>query len=280
MDIFVVGSSPSDRLQRLQRHARARGCTVRHGPAWQPVADLAQVVLVDAGEADALRLLPAVREATRYRSVVLAALLADQDPEAGEHLPTARIDVLCDAAAPDDLILNEMETACVVRPVSPEDREHFLEPFLSAAGVALREWAGTETAVQAVYRKARHAPFGDIAARMDLRSGMEQSIVLSFPRATAAALAGRILSRPANEIAEDLICDCVCEIVNVLAGQAKALLAATVYHFTFSTPTVAAGADLAACAAPHTACLIGVFGSDLGEIALQLFVNRSRDAAP
>jgi chemotaxis protein CheX len=158
------------------------------------------------------------------------------------------------------------------QPVVGEVRDKLLEPFITAVCVALGEMAGTEVVVRAVYRKTIHHASGDIAAVLELMSATEGPLVLSFPERTAAALAGRALAGAAEEVDENLTRDCVGEIANVVAGQAKAMLANTPYHFAFTTPKIVVGAD--EFRLPHGLdCLVVAFSSDQGEFALQLFLK-------
>lgn len=159
------------------------------------------------------------------------------------------------------------------RVVAEEIRDQLVEPFITATRAALGEMAVTEVAVRAVYQTALHHTLGDIAAVLRLRSGTEGFLILGFPRRTAAALAGRILAGVAAEVDEDLMRDCVGELANVVAGQAKAILAGTSYHFAFSLPEVVAGAKELP---PQQCldCLVVAFGCDQGEFALQLFLTR------
>ncbi len=157
--------------------------------------------------------------------------------------------------------------------VAGEIRDQLVEPFITATRAALGEMAATEVAVRAVYQTALHHTLGDIAAVLRLRSGTEGFLILGFPRQTAAALAGRILAGVAAELDEDLMRDCVGELANVVAGQAKAILAGTPYHFAFSLPEVVAGAKEFP-SQPCSDCLVVDFGSDAGEFALQLFLIR------
>ncbi len=160
------------------------------------------------------------------------------------------------------------------QPVVGELRAKLLEPFIAATCAALGEMAGTEVVVRAVYQKTMHHALGDIAAVFRLRSATEGSLVLSFPQRTAAALAGRILAGVTQEVDENLIRDCAGEIANVVAGQAKALLAETPYRFAFFMPQVVI--DAKEFRPPQGLdCLVVAFRSDPGEFALQLFLKLS-----
>ena len=128
------------------------------------------------------------------------------------------------------------------QPVSKEIRDGILEPFIAATFAALGEIPAAELVVKTVYR-AVHCSRGDISALLTLTSANQGTIVLSFPQRTAAALAREILAGVTEVIDDNLIRDCVGEIANVVAGQAKAMLAGTPYQFTFSVPTIVVGTD-------------------------------------
>jgi CheY-specific phosphatase CheX len=157
--------------------------------------------------------------------------------------------------------------------VAGEIREQLVEPFITATRAALGEMAATEVAVRAVCQTALPHTLGDIAAVLGLLSGTAGFLVLGFPRRTAAALAGRILAGVKDEVDENLIRDCVGEMGNVIAGQAKAILAETPYRFAFSLPEVVVGPK-ELLPRPGPDCLVVVFGSDPGEFTLQLFPKR------
>ena len=167
--------------------------------------------------------------------------------------------------------MDRFEIACGAgQPIGDEAGAQLLEPFIAAARAALTEMAGTEVVVRAAAGTEPPQALGDVAAVVRLTSATDGYLVLGFPRRTAAALAERVLTGVVKEIDEGLICDCVGEIANVVAGQAKALLAGTPYHFTFSLPQVVLGGGPEL--GPHGArdCLAVAFGTDLGEMAMRL----------
>lgn len=154
------------------------------------------------------------------------------------------------------------------RPVAPEARDGILAPFIAAVRAALFEMANTEAAVCGEFLAAPDRPLGDLSVELVLQSNPERTLVLSFPSCTAAALAARILAEAARDPDEYLTRDCMGELANVIAGQAKTLLADTAHHFTFSLPRVVTGTGSEA--QPGSPSLIVVFRSDVGEFALKL----------
>lgn len=160
------------------------------------------------------------------------------------------------------------------QPVSSQVREQLLEPFISAASLTLSELAQTEPAVRSVYRTALPRTLGDISAVLGLTAEGDGVLVLSFPARTAVALAGRVFSEVNQVPDDDLVRDCMGEVANVIAGQAKTLLAETPYQLVLATPSVLSGAGLEFGSRPDAKGLVVVFGSDVGDFALQLCLNR------
>jgi len=141
-----------------------------------------------------------------------------------------------------------------------------VEAFSSAVPFALREMAG----VEAVVRDARQATSTDsleglsAAIRLTAAAG-ESRLTLSLPEATAKELARRILTETTDQVSTDLVRDCVGEVANVVAGQAKALLVGRPGHFTLSTPAVRAEGP-----AEVTGGWLIRFDSDAGPFAVHL----------
>jgi chemotaxis protein CheX len=159
------------------------------------------------------------------------------------------------------------------QPVSPEIRELLLEPFIAAANLTLGELAQVEPVVRSVYRTAQPRTLGDISAVLGLSSEPGEVLVLSFPAATAEALAARVLAEVTRAPEDALVGDCMGELANVIAGQAKTLLAETPYQLLLGTPSVFSGAGVEVGPPPDIGGLIVVFDSDEGDFALQVCLN-------
>jgi len=159
-------------------------------------------------------------------------------------------------------------------PVLPEVREQLLEPFIAAARLTLSELAQTDLAVRSVYRTTLARTLADISAVLGLTAEGGGVLVLSFPAPSAAALAGRILAEATQAPDDDLVRDCMGEVANVIAGQAKTLLAETPYQLVLGTPKVLSGPGHEVVSRPDAEGLVVVFGSDVGDFALQVCLNR------
>ena len=151
-----------------------------------------------------------------------------------------------------------------------EIRENLGEPFITATCAALGEMAGVEVGVRDVHREALDGSVDDIAVVVDLTSARQGRMALIFPRHTAAALARRVLTGLAEELDEAMIRDCLGEIANVVAGQAKALLADTPYRFTVSLPRAVLRTELKVATSSQANCLVIALNSEAGPFALHL----------
>jgi chemotaxis protein CheX len=274
VDVFVIAAEGWKRADGFQRFAQEHGGKVQRLAPGVPLPTLEPggkgVVFFDDGAMDRVSLLARLHEGLRYLGIPLVAVTVNGDPAEWERLHRIGVNLLCPPETPDADILTELETHSATEPIAPELRSQLVEPFISAVSLAFQEWISIEVVVRPVYRKPRHKPFGDIAALIDLKSATEDTLVLSFPERTAAALARRILTGTRAELDEALMRDCLGEAVNIVAGQAKALLAETPHRFVFSTPRVVSGIGQEAEAEQGKDCLIVVFRSEVGDFALQL----------
>jgi chemotaxis protein CheX len=145
-----------------------------------------------------------------------------------------------------------------------------MDSFITAATVALAEMAGTDIVVREVYQGTLDCPWGDISAALGITSATGGMLVLSFSERTAAAIAKRVLADTNEEISESLVRDCVGEIANVIAGQAKTLLTGTPHEMTFSLPRVVGPIPPHSCPEPGPGCLVIAFQSHFGEFIMRL----------
>lgn len=153
---------------------------------------------------------------------------------------------------------------------SSQLKEALAEPFIAAASLTLREMAGIEMFPRDIYRLDHTRSLGDISAVVTLTAALEGPLVLGFRTPLATALATRVLSEVTDAPEEAMIADCLGEIANVVAGQAKTVLAQTPYAFMFAPPNVVCGVGQDLGAGPGVGCLVIAFVSDLGEFTLQL----------
>jgi chemotaxis protein CheX len=144
--------------------------------------------------------------------------------------------------------------------------EVLIESFATAVSMTFSEMAGVEAVVHGKGWTIGTEGLADLSVSLRLSAGSGGWLALSFPARTALDVTLRILKEVGCEVDESIIQDCVCELTNVTAGQAKTLLFGTPYQFTFSTPNVLP--IISAELEPRR--FVIRFDSEVGEFALHL----------
>jgi chemotaxis protein CheX len=270
MDIIVIGPEGSERLAKFQRES---GCNVhRLLPGKLNPGQLVQgVVYFDDGKRNLRETLIHEYDLVRFLGVPLIVVASVDRIGEPNRLRAAGANWICVSETSDADILKEIQARCDVHPVDEALRGQLLEPLIAATKVAFSEMAHTEVSVRAAYQKRHCIMLGELVAVLRLKSMSADSLVLDITQRTALSLARRVLSEVAHVTDHAIVYDCMGEIANVIAGQAKALLAETPFRFTFSTPTIHVNnAGNASVSLPGNNCLVVVFASEVGDFALQL----------
>jgi chemotaxis protein CheX len=276
VNIYLVGSRGTKKLTEFEQFATQQDnaglkLAVVDGPVLPNLFQYTSgVVVFDDGQQSTTEWIAKVREQTRYLSVPLIAVASRNEKEIHARLAAAGASAVCDCESSNESILAEIRSHFNVEPVLQEIAGKLLGPFTTATGMTLREMAQLDATVRSVYRKTNYKMFGDISAVIGLIAATEGAMVLSFPDATAVAIVKRVLGGIEDQPDTDIIRDCIGELANVIAGQAKGILANTSYEFGMSTPTVVAGAGHEIRHKPGMPCLVIAFGSELGDFALQI----------
>jgi chemotaxis protein CheX len=277
MDVIVVSSNSIERVKGFQQRVLDREWNLhlshKDGPFPHIEQSPAGVVVFAEKDQKIAEWVANLEKHTRYLSIPLIAVANGSDRQAHDQLLAAGACAVFDSDVKDEVLLSELQSRCDVQPVYAEIRKNLLEPFIEGTTITLQEMAGVKVFVNSVYQKSNYKLFGDISAIIGLVAPGEGSMVLSFPEATANAIVRRVLAGIADHPDADMIRDCVGEVINVVAGQAKGILSNTKYHFSFSTPTVISGANHEIRHKPNMACMVIAFGSDVGAFALQLCLH-------
>jgi CheY-specific phosphatase CheX len=149
--------------------------------------------------------------------------------------------------------------------------DEMLEALTAAVVTTLREMAGVESSAAA--RSPAAESTTDVSVALRTSADVERWLILRLPQATAAALARRVLAAVGGEPDQAMVRDCAGELLNVIAGQAKAILFGHPCHFTFTTP-------MQLTAGPPDGASGGSvirFASDAGEFTLQVCASLAAD---
>ena len=142
---------------------------------------------------------------------------------------------------PDDLIRSIAGAIKRGRATRPSVNVEFINPFIDAARNVFSQMCGVEIQRKNIFLKDDYKMLGDISGVMGLNGVATGSVVVSMPAQLACLVVGKMLNEPpATELTSD-VKDAMGEIINMIAGQAKAALVKTKYHFTISIPNVVTG---------------------------------------
>jgi chemotaxis protein CheX len=164
------------------------------------------------------------------------------------------------------------ELAGDARAISAETRTPHLEAFVTATRTAIGEMANAEVVVRELSHGSCDREMGSISALLRLEFATLGFLLLTFPKQTATNIARRMLAEVPAELDEQLICDCVGEIGNVVAGQAKTLLAGTPYCFTFSVPQILIDEE-GNLRSKGLSTLDVLFDGEMGQFRLRLYLE-------
>jgi CheY-specific phosphatase CheX len=156
--------------------------------------------------------------------------------------------------------------------VSSEMLDRLVDGLVTSTTTAMGEFAGTDVVTAGTTQTPSLAPAGAVRASIDLSGELLQRLTMTFSPAMASTLASRALRETMIEPDSELVGDCLGEIANVVAGQAKTLFVDTPLHFSLSPPKIERGwssvVDVAS--RPHVSI---AFACDLGEFWVTVFIK-------
>lgn len=147
---------------------------------------------------------------------------------------------------------------------------NYVNPFIRATVRTFEMLCGIALARRDLFLKRDYRMFGDVSGVMGLSGMADGSVVISFPEDVAVRLVGRMIHEKLDSGLDSTIRDGVGELVNVIAGNAKAEFTNTPYHFNIGLPSVIVGAGHMIVHQAGTPCVVVVFGLEGGEMALQV----------
>ncbi|MBF0197426.1 MAG: chemotaxis protein CheX [Planctomycetes bacterium] len=148
---------------------------------------------------------------------------------------------------------------------------NLINPFIAATTNALEMMAMVKPERKKVYLKTDNVLIGDISGIMGLSGDVSGSIILSFEAKTACKIVGNMLGASYDTIDDD-VKDGIQEIVNLVAGQAKTMLADTEYHFQISIPTCIIGANHQVNHKKGVPCVVAEFDLEGSPFTLEVSI--------
>lgn len=159
--------------------------------------------------------------------------------------------------------------------------EEVIKHFIVSAKKAMSTMCGIkDVQKKKLYINKEAEAFGSISGVMGLSGATAStpagSFVLSFPDKLATKLASNMLCTDPSELGVEDIEDAIGEIVNLVSGQAKKLLADTKFAFSISVPTVISGERHRISWQETSPCICVLIEADGEEFAMYLSLAKMK----
>lgn len=150
-------------------------------------------------------------------------------------------------------------------------KAEYINPFIES----VYDLFSTMLAAKAVRKKAEAAEFAvegeEVTALIGWSGPARGTVALALPAQTAVRIAGRLLSSEMSEV-DDTVLDAVSEVVNIIAGGAKAKFSESqgIGTIDLSLPTVIIGGKYDVQYPSQTNWVEVPFESELGSFGLRV----------
>lgn len=145
-----------------------------------------------------------------------------------------------------------------------------LTPFILSTEEILNMMAVIAVSLDEVYLTTTPLHFGDISGVMALAGERKGVIMISFFESYAKKIISSIMAVPEDEITEEDENDGVGELINMIAGGAKARLGESESSFYLSAPSVVTGYQHRVIQQKDIPCVVMVFKTEEDYFAVQL----------
>lgn len=141
----------------------------------------------------------------------------------------------------------------------------FIVPFVKATDKIFESMVGIQVSHRQVYVKKGCRMLGEITAIIGLSGSAMGMCSISLTVEFAARAVGKMIYEDLPADAQDMMVrDGVGELINMIAGQAKALLSRTKYKFDITLPTIVSGVDHEVYYRRGTQCIVILFETEDG----------------
>lgn len=194
----------------------------------------------DAEETDAT-MVKTLRRACAFRDVPIVVIATfSETPRARSLIGLGADELICLPSKPDAL---QKRLSVILEPVGSRMPviTKVINPYIGATVDLLSTMAGLRAEKKEVFLKKNYRLFGDISAIMSFTGKVEGEVVVCFEEALARNVVARIMAAPSGSLTKNELREGIGEIVNIIAGNAKAVLANTEYAHQIALPTVVLG---------------------------------------
>lgn len=116
-----------------------------------------------------------------------------------------------------------------------------VEPFMKAVIKVFETMINVTATKRDVFIKDKYSLFGDVSGVIGLSGETEGVVALTFPKKLGYHLVSKMVHCDESDLVIEDVHDGIGEIVNMVTGAAKGILAESGYKFSISVPTIITG---------------------------------------
>lgn len=141
-----------------------------------------------------------------------------------------------------------------------------IQPFVTGTKETFEGFVGMKIKRKDLYLKQGYGMWGDVSGIIGLSGVTTGNCAISLSRKVALESVGRLLMTDDPESLEDVeVNDGVGELINMIAGRAKAILSTTPYKFDITLPTIITGKGHEFFQKRGSHCVVILFEAEIGE---------------
>ncbi len=147
-----------------------------------------------------------------------------------------------------------------------------IEPFKEAIPEVFSTMAYLEANLVEAYLDSNNSVYDEISASLSLTGSRRGILVITFSEKLARKMISRFIAMEENELSKSEIYDGAGEIINIIAGNAKARINDLKDHFDLSAPFVVSGKDHNIYIQNDLPCVTMVYNVEGDYFAFKLFL--------
>jgi len=139
------------------------------------------------------------------------------------------------------LVKKNIEVPFTRVPVPTDSKCDFIEPFVISVMDIFKKMTKLHVRCKEITLTSIHKTFGDVSGIMGLTGDSYGALIFTTQYELLEKVVSGILGVPEGTLPKEEVYEGAGEVVNMIAGRSKGLLARTDYHFSVSLPTVVVG---------------------------------------
>jgi chemotaxis protein CheX len=147
-----------------------------------------------------------------------------------------------------------------------------IEPFKEAIPEVFSTMAYLEANLVEAYIDSNNTTYGEISASLSLTGSRRGILVITFSEKLARKMISRFIAMEADKLSKSEVYDGAGEIINIIAGNAKARINDLKDHFDLSAPFVVSGQDHNIYIQNDLPCVTMVYNVEGDYFAFKLFL--------